>query len=228
MKIKPVPAIAIAIAISWLVFALLVSKSAIAVTPSLDIALNPSQGANIGLTYEAFLSPLQEPDEEENTPRLAPQEFRSTAPSTPRSQRTSRGHGIVRFTNDLSMAYVDIQAENVNPEDIVLFHIHCGRPGVLGPILADFTLSGNLPEDFADGRFSAVLTNSDLEAVVNAGEGLVGAFTAGCPIGQGIPDKVKTIAGMQYIAEQGDLYFNLHTTAHTFYGEMRGQLRPVR
>ncbi len=62
---------------------------------------------------------------------------------------------------------------------------------------------------------------------LDSSEGLIGAYTAGCPIGQGPPDKVKTIAGMQYIAQKGELYFNLHTKGQTFYGEMRGKLNPI-
>ena len=56
----------------------------------------------------------------------------------------------------------------------------------------------------------------------------MGAFTAGCPIVQTLPlDKVKTIAGMALIAQEGELYFNLHTKGQTFFGDIRGQLQPV-
>jgi hypothetical protein len=41
-------------------------------------------------------------------------------------------------------------------------------------------------------------------------------------------DRVKTIAGMALIAEQGELYYNLHTKGQTFFGDIRGQLTPVR
>jgi hypothetical protein len=200
-----------------------------ATTPSANIALSPEKGQDIGFVYEAFLSPQQEPAEEEDTPKLAPRQFLSTAPSVARNDRKSRGHGIVQITSDLSKAYVKVAAENVNPEDINLFHIHCGRPDVLGPILIDFALTEgeSIQEDFADGLLEVELTNLDVEREANSGEGLVGAFTAGCPINQGIPDKVKTIAGMQHIAQKGELYFNLHTKGQTFYGEMRGKLNPV-
>jgi hypothetical protein len=39
--------------------------------------------------------------------------------------------------------------------------------------------------------------------------------------------KVKTVAGMEYIARLGELYFNMHTKGHMFYGDLRGQLIPV-
>ncbi len=93
--------------------------------------LNPSKGQEIGFVYEAFLNPNQEPDDEENTPRIAPSAFKSTAPSVPRTQRKSKGHGVVHFTKDLSKAFVDVQVEGVNLKDIVMFHIHCGTPDVL-------------------------------------------------------------------------------------------------
>jgi len=164
---------------------------------------------------------------EEDTPSFAPQEFLSTAPSVPRNQRKSRGHGMLRITNDLSKAYVSVNAENVNFEDINMFHIHCGRPDQLGPILIDFGNPSNIEQNFADGIFEVELRNEDIEKVSDSGRGIVGAFTAGCPIVPGIPDDVKTIAGMKYIAQKGELYFNLHTNAQTFYGDIRGKLDPI-
>ncbi|MBX3001699.1 MAG: CHRD domain-containing protein [Caldilineaceae bacterium] len=193
----------------------------------LPVILDPARGAEIGEIYEAFLSPHQEPNEEANTPALTPQQFRSTAPSLLRSERTSRGHAIVRFTKDLSKAYVDVRVENVKAEDVVMFHIHCGRPDMLGPILIDFAHSGDLQEELADGLWSVVVTNEDIEMVSASGHGLIGAFTAGCPVVPGIPGDVKTIAGMAHIARQGELYFNLHTSGQVFYGDIRGQMLPL-
>jgi len=175
--------------------------------------------------YQAFLSPHQEGGEEEDTPAFIPPQFRSTAPSVPREQRPSRGHAVIEFTQDLSRAYVYLAIENVNPETINMLHIHCGRPGQLGPILIDFGHMGSLPELLADGVMAVEITNADIQAVVSeAGAGPVEAFTRGCPIVPTIPnDKVKTIAGMELIARQGDIYFNLHTTAQTYFGDIRGQ-----
>jgi len=201
-------------------------------TPELDmdspIALDTSAGTEIGAVYAAYLSPEQEGDEEENTPDLAPDVFKSNAPSIPREERLSRGHGVLSFTRDLSAAYLHLAVENVDPDDIVMFHIHCGRPGQLGPILVDFGLKGDLTEYFEDGVFSTEILNEDITATVEHGDGLVGALTAGCPITPAIPmDKVKTVGGMQFIAEQGELYFNLHTKGHVFFGDIRGQLHRV-
>lgn len=206
--------------------------TAVTHTPELTqpspIALDPGQGSAPGAVYEAYLSPEQEGDDEEDTPAAAPDVFRSTAPSVPRSERTSRGHGVLAFTRDLSAATMHIAVENVDPDDIVMFHLHCGRPGQLGPIIVDFALKGDLADYFADGQFAITITNEDIEATTDHGSGVVGAFTAGCPIVATLPlDKVKTIGGMQYIAEQGELYFNLHTRGQTFFGDIRGQLQRV-
>jgi len=192
------------------------------------IALNPSRGGEIGTIFEAFLSPHQEGGEEEDTPGITPDVFRSTAPSVARSERTSRGHGVLSFTRDLSKAYVHVAIENVDPAEIAMFHIHCGRPGQLGPILVDFSLAGNLEQYMEDGMLSLEITNTDIEAVTDHASGLIGALTAGCPIALGMPtDKVKTIAGMETIAREGELYFNLHTNGQMFFGDIRGQLHQV-
>jgi hypothetical protein len=196
-------------------------------------ALDPGRGKEPGPLFEAFLSPHQEPDEEENTPSTTPAIFRSTAPSLSRAQREAaghRGHGQVRFRNDLSRAFVDVRIEGVKAEAVNLFHIHCGRPGILGPILVDFALATDIKENLADGLFSVELTNEHIVKTAEHGHGsLIGAFTMGCVIpspslGTLKPVKVSTIAGMAQIAREGELYFNLHTTGQTYFGDMRGQL----
>jgi len=224
MNIKPLTIIVLI----FMVLLLFIPGKILAATQTQSVTLSPSNGEEIGFVYEAFLNPNQEPAEEEDTPPFAPEEFLSTEePSVPRNQRKSRGHGMLRITNDLSKAYVYVKTENVNFEDINMFHLHCGRPDQLGPILIDFANSSNIEKNFADGIFEVELRNEDIEKVSNSGSGIVGAFTAGCPIVPGIPDNVKTIAGMQYIAQKGELYFNLHTKAQTFYGDIRGKLNPV-
>jgi CHRD domain len=192
------------------------------------VNLDPSKSKEIGFVYEAFLSPHQEPDEEENTPKLAPPSLRSTAPSVPRNQRKSRGHGVVRFTKDLSKAFVDVQVEGVNPKDIVMFHIHCGNPDVLGPILVDFALSGDIQQNFADNIFSTEVTDENIEKTAKSGHDILGLYTLGCPIESGKLGKVKTIAGMEQFGRRSELYFNLHTKGQTFYGDIRGKLHSVK
>lgn len=195
-----------------------------------NLNLDTSKGQEIGFVYEAFLSPSQEPGEEENTPALTPKAFKSTAPSVARNKRKSRGHAVLRFTKDLSKVYVDVKVEGINVQDVVMFHIHCGKPDILGPILVDFGLSGNIKENLSDGIFSVELTDEDIEKVVSSkhGHDVVAAFTLGCPIVPGGSDKVKTIAGMEHIARRSELYFNLHTKGQVYFGDMRGQIHPVQ
>ncbi len=192
------------------------------------IPLDPSQGAEVGTIFEAFLSPHQEGGEEEDTPSAIPDVFKSTAPSLDRNERASRGHGVLSFSKDLSRAFVHVAIENVDPADIAMFHIHCGRPGQLGPILIDFSLAGNLQHYWEDSVLTLEITNADIEAVTAHGSGLIGALTAGCPITAALPmDKVKTIAGMETIAREGELYFNLHTHGQMYFGDIRGQIHQV-
>ncbi len=194
--------------------------------------LDPSRGRAVGLTFEAFLSPWQEPDEEDKTPATVPKVFRSTAPSQTRAERDAaghRGHGRVRFSKDLSRAWVDVKIEGVKVEMINMFHIHCGKPGVLGPILVDLATATDLQKDFADGVLTVEITDEHIATTAAHGHGLVGAFTAGCVIGSASlsgpkPTKVSTVAGMAQIALEGELYFNLHTTAQTYFGDIRGQI----
>ncbi|MEM9132173.1 MAG: CHRD domain-containing protein [Actinomycetota bacterium] len=192
-----------------------------------DIGLDPLAGEEIGLVYQSWLSPQQEAEEEEDVPPGAPEVFLSSEPSTPREERDSRGHGTVAFNRELSRAYVHLEIANVDPDDINLVHIHCGRPGQLGPIMVDFGATGDVSEYFADGVLSYEVTNTDIAAATE-GEGLVGALTAGCPIIKAIPgDRHRTVAGMAHIAAEGELYFNVHTVQQTFFGDIRGQLQPV-
>jgi hypothetical protein len=179
--------------------------------------LDPSRGSEIGLEAEAFLSPHQEPEEEANTPKTTPSQFKSTAPSKSRAEREAaghRGHGTLRFTRDLSRAFVDVKVEGVKLDTINMFHIHCGRPGILGPIIVDFSLATDIPKNFEDGTFSVEITNSE---IVIPSPSLSGAK----------PSKVSTVAGLAQLAEQGELYFNLHTKGQTYYGDLRGQITRV-
>lgn len=199
------------------------------ISPMSTVALNPAAGSEIGLVYEAWLSPHQEGGEEQDTPALVPSMFKSTAPSIDRNERQSRGHGTLAFTKDFSRAYAHVKIEGVNPQDIVMFHIHCGKPGQLGPIIVDFGLENDLTEVFADNELSLEISNDDIVATSEHGHGVVAALTAGCPIAIALPgDKVVTVAGLAQIALETELYFNLHTKAQTFFGDIRGQLYPVQ
>jgi hypothetical protein len=200
-------------------------------SPSLD----PARGKDIGLVLEAYLSPHQESNEEDQTPSSVPQQFRSTTPSQTRDQREAAGHrahGQLRFSKDLSRAYVDVRVEGIDPATVTMFHIHCGKPGILGPILVDFALATDIKSNLADGLFSVELRNEHIAKTAEGGHGMVDAFTRGCVVGSPSlesmqPAKVMTIGGMADLALSRDLYFNLHTSGQTYYGDIRGQLYPV-
>lgn len=217
---------------SALEFSLLPSAQA-AAPPATD--LNPARGGDIGLVFESYLSPHQEPDEEENTPSTTPKQFRSTGTSQSRAAREAAGHrahGRLRFSKDLSRAYVDVRVEGINAKTINMFHIHCGKPGILGPILLDFSHATNIQENLADGMFSVEIRNEHITKTVEHGHGLIGALTLGCIInspslGSLKPTKVSTVSGMAQIALEGELYFNLHTTSQTYFGDIRGQIHAV-
>lgn len=202
------------------------SRAEHAQPPTID--LNVEAAGEIGAVYEAYPSPQQEGGEEEDTPRFIPDTFRSTAPSTAREERLGRGHAVLEFTNDLSRAYLHFEVVNINPAEVVMLHLHCGRPGQLGPIIVDFSLMGDIQQYLEDGVMSLEITNADLEAVVENSEGLIGAFTGGCPIISTLPqDKAVTIGGLAYIAQQGELYLNLHTNGQVYFGDIRGAFNRV-
>jgi CHRD domain len=79
------------------------------------IAANPSWGDQSFTEYAAYLHPAQEPDTELNS--------------------QAKGYGHLRFPKNLSTGNVDVQLEGIDPANVTAFHIHCGSPGVLGPIL---------------------------------------------------------------------------------------------
>jgi hypothetical protein len=213
----------------------LVPTARAASTPPPTAKLDPSRGGEFGLVTEAFLSPHQEGGEESDTPKSTPQQFRSTGDSKSRAEREDaghRGHGQLRFTRDMSRAFVDVKIEGVPLDTINMFHIHCGKPGILGPIIVDFSLATDIQKNFEDGVFSVEITNSDIVETSKHGHGAISEFTMGCvipsPTLDGFkPAKVSTVAGLARLAEEGELYFNLHTKAQTYYGDMRGQLHEL-
>ena len=188
---------------------------------------DPALGATTYVVYESFLSPAQEPGEESEVPKPLEKSLGGTKPATPRAQRASRGWGRVRFTRDFPSALVDVEIKGVDPADILMFHIHCGPPGGLGPVLVDLGKFGSLPQKLAGGKLSVKLANEDLTWVSMLPKGLKNlTLPESCPAEIGFPTQTKTLVGMESLARRGLLYFNLHTKAHTYYGEMRGQLAP--
>ncbi len=209
---------------SKITFALLLT----AITASSARAEDPALGATTYVAYESFMSPAQEPGEESEVPKPLEKSLGATKPSTPRAQRASRGWGKVRFTRDFTSALIDVEIKGVDPADILMFHIHCGPPGALGPVLVDLGKQGPLSQRMANGKLSVKIGNSDLSWVSMLPKGLKLGLPESCPVDIGFPTQTKTLVGMEHLARRGLLYFNLHTRAHTYYGEMRGQLYPAK
>ncbi len=203
----------------------LIIAAVIVAAPSVE-AKDPGLGATTFYVYESFMSPSQQPGEESEAPKLVAKAtgLQATQPSVPREQRKSRGWGQLRFSRDLRRAYVDVEIKNIDPNDILMFHIHCGPPGVLGPIIVDFGKFGSLPKTLANGKLSVELTDADITYVKDMPKGLKPALPESCPAELGLPTQSMTIAALDYLARKGVLYFNLHTRANTFYGEVRGQI----
>jgi hypothetical protein len=192
-------------------------------------AKDPSLGATTFTLYEGFMSPQQQPGEESDAPKALTKAtgLTSTQSSLPREQRPSRGWGQIRFNKDLSAAFIDVEIKNVKPDDVLMFHIHCGPPGVLGPIIVDLGSFGPLPRLLANGKLSLELRNQNIVYVKQMPQGLKPALPESCPAELGLPTQAMTVAALEYLARKGVLYFNLHTKANTFYGEMRGQIYPA-
>lgn len=191
-------------------------------------AKDPALGATTYTVYEAWMSPAQQPGEESEVPKPLEKSLGATAPSTPREQRKSRGYGQLRFSKDLTRAYVDVEISGVKAEDILMFHIHCGPPGVLGPIVVNFGETESPAKQLANGKMTLELSNKDIVFIKDM-KGMKSGLPESCPAELGfLPTQTKTIAGLEYLAKKGVLYFNLHTKAHTYYGEMRGQIYPAQ
>lgn len=196
----------------------------LAARPAAVVADDPALGATTYYTYESFLSPAQEGGEESETPKPLLKSLGSTKPSTPRAERKSRGWGRVRFQKDLSKALIDVEIKGVDAADIVMFHIHCGPPGFLGPVLIDLGKGRDLTTVLKGGKLSIEITNADINWASMLPKGFKPALPESCPVEPGFPAQTKTIGGMEHLARKGVLYFNLHTKQHTYFGEMRGQL----
>lgn len=82
------------------------------------IAANPPAGDRSFTEYEAYLHPAQEADPELKV-RIA--------------------YGKLRFPRDLSCGNFELQVSGVDAANVTAFHIHCGAPGVLEPIIVDFS-----------------------------------------------------------------------------------------
>jgi hypothetical protein len=204
---------------------------------SAPVQVSAATAADIGagksdvVIYEGWMSPQQQPGEDSDAPKGLSHAvgLANTGTAIPREQRKSLGKGRIRFAKNLAKAWLDVEIEGVSPDDILMFHVHCGPPGVLGPIIVDIGAVADLKKTFSQGgKLSVELKNKDIVFVKDMPHGLKPALPESCPVEPGWPTQAMTVAAMEYLARKGVLYFNLHTKAHAFYGEMRGQIYPAK
>ncbi len=157
--------------------------------------------------YEAFASPQQE--------------------SGPASGSTSKGQATITFDPYLTNAKVEFRLVDLDPAEITGFHIHCGVPGQLGPIIVDFGQFGAFTDLFDDGRMRVTLRNDNLTLAKWPPDA---ALPEGCATSVFAPGQSNTIAGLEALSRAGLLYFNVHTGSGQddtyFYGLIRGQIYP--
>ena len=93
-----------------------------------------SRSSKVGAQYQSWLSPWQEGDDETHAPKNGPKAFQSTETPRTRAQiaaQGAKGYGIISVLNDFSSAFVEVELAGIKASDILMFHIHCGAPGVL-------------------------------------------------------------------------------------------------
>jgi hypothetical protein len=183
-------------------------RSGVAVVVALVAVCGSTATADAkGTQYQAFASPQQE--------------------SGPASGSTTRGQATITFDPYLTTAKVEFRLANLDPADISAFHIHCGVPGQLGPIIVDFGQFGTFTEIFKDGRMRVTLRNDNLTVATWPP---TGSLPEGCATSVFGPGQSNTIAGLEALSRAGLLYFNLHTGSGMddtyFFGLIRGQIYP--
>lgn len=108
---------------------------------------------------------------------------------------------------------LDFKLIVANIENILQAHIHCGAPGVAGPVVA-FLYPAGPPPVLIPGRFSGVLS----QGTITAASIIPRPDSAECPGG---------VANFEELLEKmrsGEAYVNVHTTAFPG-GEIRGVIR---
>jgi len=160
--------------------------------------------------FKGFPSPQQEPG--------------------PSSGTTASAKATIVFDAYLTQAQITFDLTNLNPSQISAFHLHCGLPGQLGPLVINFGNFGAFTSTFKKigpntYRFQQTVTDSDIdEQNFPPAPGPVPAC-AGNNIG---PAPATSIASLESLGRVGQLYFNVHTgsgTDPTFvFALIRGQM----
>jgi hypothetical protein len=174
-------------------------------------AAQPAATPSVGppTNYVAYPSPQQEPG--------------------PPSTSTAKAIATIQFDPYLTQAQINFYLTNLDPADIAAFHLHCGLPGQLGPIVINFNQFGAFTTSFVNDVFSVTVTDADVREA-NWPPNRMGPPPA-CDKNAIGPAPATTIAGIDALARIGQLYFNVHTGSKrdaTFvFGLIRGQVYPV-
>src|SRR5215472_9521135 len=114
------------------VVAVLVCAALICFSPALaqdaanDADASSASGVPTGgpkTRFKGFPSPQQEPG--------------------PSSGTTASAKATIIFDAYLTQAQITFDLTNLNPSDIAAFHLHCGLPGQLGPLVINFAAFGS-------------------------------------------------------------------------------------
>jgi hypothetical protein len=125
----------------------------------------------------------------------------------PAVDTNARGVAIYKLSNDGTALQYKLIVANI--EDVTQAHIHCGGPGVNGPVVA--FLFGFDP---AGVTINGVLA----EGTITAANVIPRPDSAACP--GGVANFDELLAKIR----SGDAYTNVHTIANPG-GEIRGQIR---
>lgn len=166
-------------------------------------------------SYQAFPSPQQEPG--------------------PSSGETTTAIGLLEFDPYLTQVQVTFYLKNLNPSQIAAFHLHCGLPGQLGPIVVNFNIFGSFTQTFSqvDSNtylFSQTVTDADVDEANWPPSSL--RPPPACAANNIGPAPATNIAGIEALARIGQLYFNVHVGNSIrqptyFFGLIRGQVYSV-
>lgn len=147
---------------------------------------------------------------EAGTRFVAPLSSREEVPAPDlTATRNPRGQATLRL--DAEAEALDYRLIVANIENVTQSHIHCGLPGVAGPVVA--FLFG-----FVDGGVS--VDGILAEGTVTAADVIVRPSSEACP--GGVANFDELIAHMH----AGTAYVNVHTVQNP-PGEIRGQIRGV-
>ena len=118
------------------------------------------------------------------------------------------GRGFATFDVEGGGAALEFSLSVFNLQNITAAHIHCGPPGVNGPIVV-FLFGPAAPPVTEQGQLS--------EGTITEAEIITVSDSAACPGG------VSSLAELLDQMRRGNTYVNVHTTAHPG-GEIRGQI----